>query len=289
MSSAKEIRNKIFSVENINKVTKTMEMISISKIKKIKFKIDNRFPYKNSIKRIINNIISCNLEYTNKYLINNSVIKNICIIIISTDKGLCGSLNINLFKKILEQIKKFYKFNIKLIVIGKKGINFFKSMNNNFIIKNFSLLEFSLSKCVTKILDIIIDMYNKKKFQKFFLASNKFINSMNFTPNIFQLLPFYNKNLHVNVYRKFSWDYIYEPNSKFLLKTLFKKYLRSILYCKILENLYCEHSSRFFSMKQSSDNINNIIKKLKLTYNKSRQFTVTKEIIEIVSGYLTIS
>ncbi|WP_343184044.1 ATP synthase F1 subunit gamma [Buchnera aphidicola (Ceratovacuna keduensis)] len=284
MLSIKEIRNKIFSTKSTNKITKTMEMISISKMKKIKIKMDNSFSYQKSILRVVNNVISSSLYSNNSYLINKDKIDTICIIVVSTNKGLCGSLNSNLFRKILKNMNKYSNKFIKLIIIGQKGINFFKSHYNNFIIKNFVLSEFSFFDSVLKILKYVIYLYENKKVQKFFLASNESKGSKNFVPKFFQLLPIYNKSKHKNIYKKFFWNYIYEPDNEILLNILFKKYLESTIYCNILENLYCEHVSRFFSMKQAYDNSENIIKNLRLSYNKCRQSNVTKELIEIVSG-----
>ncbi|BGI51251.1 MAG: F0F1 ATP synthase subunit gamma [Buchnera aphidicola (Ceratovacuna japonica)] len=288
MLSSKTIRNKIFSTKNTNKITRTMEMISISKMKKIKKKISNSIPYQIYSKNIINNLMSSSLEFKHLYLTNNKKINKICIIIISTDKGLCGSLNTNLFRKILIEIKKYKDSFINLIVMGKKGINFFKNYYSNFIIDSFNFSKFSFFDSSLKILKTVKYLYENKKIQKVFLASNKSKNSVIFKPKIFQLLPINNEFENKNFDRKFLWSYIYEPYNTVSLSILFKKYLESTIYCRILENLYCEHASRFFSMKHASENSENIIKNLKLTYNKCRQSNVTKELIEIVSGCSSI-
>ncbi|WP_343154787.1 ATP synthase F1 subunit gamma [Buchnera aphidicola (Pseudoregma panicola)] len=284
MLSIKEIRNKIYSTQSTNKITKTMEMISISKMKKIKIKMENSFLYQKSILSIINNVISSSVEFNNSYLINKEKVDKICIIVISTDKGLCGSLNSNLFRTTLKNIDKFSNKFVKLIIVGQKGINFFKSNFNNFIIKSFNFSKFSFFEIVLKILKHVIYMYENKKFQKFFLVSNESKGSTNFVPKFFQLLPIYSSKKYKNIYKKFFWNYIYEPNNEITLNKLFKKYLESTIYYSMLENLYCEHASRFFAMKQASENSENIIKNLKLLYNKCRQSNVTKELIEIVSG-----
>ncbi|WP_343189095.1 ATP synthase F1 subunit gamma [Buchnera aphidicola (Chaitoregma tattakana)] len=288
MLSSKEIRNNIESIKNTNKITKTMEMISISKMQKMKLLINSRSAYYCAINKIVTNIIQAKLEYFHSYIKNEYKIDAVCIIIVSTEKGLCGSLNNNLFKEVLKIIRQYSEENVKLIVLGKKSKFFFKFFSKNIILFKSNFGYSSLYKNAIKILNIIKNLYNEKKVKKIFLASNRFKNSMTFIPRMFQLLPIYNVNVHKNIYRKHSWDYIYEPEIKWLLDMLFDRYLESKIYYSILENLYCEQSARIVSMKQATDNGNNILKKLQLTYNKHRQYNVTKELIEIVSGYSAI-
>ncbi|WP_343188224.1 ATP synthase F1 subunit gamma [Buchnera aphidicola (Ceratoglyphina bambusae)] len=289
MLSVKEIRNNISGIKNTNRITKTMEMISISKMKKIYFRMNSSMSYYNLICKVVNNVKNINLEYKHIYLKKKIKVKIICIIILSTDKGLCGNLNINLFSKVLSEIKKYSKKNIKvkLAIIGEKGINFFKLFSKNIIFKISNLKDIPSFSKITIFLSNIIKLYKKNIVEKIYLAGNNFISSTFFKSSIFRLLPIY-KKLHKKKLNKFNWDYIYEPNSKFLLDILFKRYLEYTIYYKILENSSCEQSSRIFSMKQASKNSNDIIKKLQLMYNKSRQANVTKELIEIVSGYSAI-
>nr|ATU90227.1 ATP synthase gamma chain [Buchnera aphidicola (Schlechtendalia chinensis)]ATU90228.1 ATP synthase gamma chain [Buchnera aphidicola (Schlechtendalia chinensis)] len=288
MSEIKEVRNKIKCITNTQKITKAMEMVSISKMKKAEVKMNSGRPYLKTIKEIINNFISNNTRYQHVYLEQRAV-KKIGIIIISTDRGLCGNLNVTLFKKIIQLINIYKNKNVmsSLFILGSKGVSYFKSSiydityYEKIITKNYTFFD-----CLNFI-HSSLEYYNTQKIDKLFLSYNQFKNTLVYIPVIMQLLPLSkeifkgNKNSH--------WDYIYESNSGILLDTLLNDYIESQIYQSILENCTCEQASRMISMKQATDNSEDLIKKLRILYNKARQDNITQELTEIISGANAVS
>ncbi|WP_343189463.1 ATP synthase F1 subunit gamma [Buchnera aphidicola] len=279
----KDINNKIGSILNTKKITKAMEMISITKMRKIELLMKNNRFYIFFMKKIINNFLLSNYNQKNIFLNNNIKMKKIIIIVISTEKGLCGSLNNNLFKKILNKINKYKKKNIssKLFIFGLKGYLFFKNNNCNIIKYINNIQETPNYKEIFPYLKKIFYMYKKFFFDHIFLANNYFENKIIQIPKIKQILPF--KKKKKNIYKNIK-NYLYEPNKKYLLNKIFKKYFITKIYHSFLENSSCEQASRMISMKNATDNSNNMIKNLQVLFNKIRQSNVTQELNEIVSG-----
>jgi len=288
VTSTKEIRNQIISVINTKKITKAMEMVAVSKMRKTEERMKFGRPYSDIIKRVIDHVTQGSLEYKHCYL-EKRKIKRIGIIVISTDRGLCGSLNTNLFKQVLFKIQEFTKINIPcdLILFGLKSLSVFKLFKSNILAKVANLGENPQLEELINSVEIILKAYEHKRIDKIFIAYNKFQNKMLQHPRVTQLLPFSQKNIdHI---RSNSWDYLYEPESKLILDVLFKRYVESQVYQSILENIASEQAARMIAMKTASDNSGNRIQELQLVYNKVRQANITQELTEIVSGASAVS
>ncbi|QCI25249.1 F0F1 ATP synthase subunit gamma [Buchnera aphidicola (Sitobion avenae)] len=288
MTSTKEIRNQIFSVINTKKITKAMEMVAVSKMRKTEERMKSGRPYADIIKKVIDHVVQGNLEYKHSYLEKRKV-QRIGIIVISTDRGLCGSLNTNLFKQVLFKIQKFANINIPcdLILFGLKSLSVFKLFESNILKKVTNLGEHPQLEELIDSVKIILKAYQHKKIDKIFIAYNKFHNKMLQDPTITQLLPFSKKNI-VSTSNN-NWDYLYEPESKLILDMLFNRYIESQVYQSILENIASEQAARMIAMKTATDNSGNRIKELQLVYNKVRQANITQELTEIVAGASAVS
>lgn len=288
MTSIKEIKNQIISVVNTKKITKAMEMVAASKMKKTEERMSSGRPYSEIIRKVINHIAQGSLEYKHSYLKNRET-KRVGIIIVSTDRGLCGSLNSNLFKKVLFKIQKFTQMNIPcdLVLFGLKSFSVFKLCGSNILSKIAHLGENpNLLKLIHSV-NIIVEEYQFRRIDKIFIAYNEFRNKMSQYPKINQLLPFPNTEFKSISTKK--WDYLYEPESKLILDILFKRYIESQVYQSILENIASEQAARMMAMKKATDNSSNRMKEFQLLYNKVRQSNITQELIEIVSGASAVS
>lgn len=289
MTSIREIKDQIKSIVNTKKITKAMEMVAISKMRKTEDRMRLGRPYSEIIQKVIYHILQGSLEYKHPYLENRKN-KRIGIIIVSTDRGLCGSLNTNLFKQVLFKIQDFAKINIPcdLILFGLKSLSVFKLYGGSIISTITNLGEKpDLSQLIGSV-KIILEKYQTNQINKIFIAYNKFHNKLLQYPKIRQLLPFCNeKNLLYK--KKMKWDYLYEPDSKFILDTLFDRYIESQIYQSVLENIASEQAARMVAMKTATDNSGNRIKELQLIYNKVRQANITQELTEIVAGASAVS
>lgn len=288
MASIKEIRHQITSVVNTKKITKAMEMVSVSKMRKTEARMRFGRPYSDIITRVIDHVIQGSLEYKHDYLKERNI-RRIGIIIVSTDRGLCGSLNTNLFKKTLLKIESFTKKNIScdLILFGQKSLLAFKSFGDSILSQISNLGEKpDLLKFLGSI-RIILEQYQKNKIDQIFIAYNKFQNKMIQHPKIDQLLPLC--RTHTKNISSKKWDYLYEPESKLILNTLFDRYIESKIYQSVLENIASEQAARMIAMKTATDNSSDRIQELKVTYNKVRQANITQELTEIISGASAVS
>ncbi|NIH41042.1 MAG: ATP synthase F1 subunit gamma [Buchnera aphidicola (Periphyllus aceris)] len=286
MINKKSIKNKIVSFSGVKKITKAMEMISIIKMKKLEFKKKQIFPYLNILKKITKNLIFLSQikKQKNIFLCKKKKINKVIIIVVLTSKGLCGSLNNNLFKFIFPYLKNFLfkKISYELIIFGKKENNFLNQFKKKIRIYNCNIFKKSFSKNIFKISNILFKDYKLKIFDKVFIVFNKFVNKIKYKPVFKQLLPI-TMNIKKNFYKN-NWDYIYESNSILLLEKIFKKYFKITIYNSFLENLVSEYSSRIISMKNASENSFDLIQELQIIYNKARQDSITQELIEIISG-----
>ncbi|QCI20173.1 F0F1 ATP synthase subunit gamma [Buchnera aphidicola (Brachycaudus cardui)] len=288
MTSIKEIRNQIISVINTKKITKAMEMVAASKMRKTEYRMQSGRPYSDIIRKVIDHVVQGNLEYKHSYL-ENRVVKRIGIIVVSTDRGLCGSLNTNLFKKVLFKIQKFTTTDIPcdLVLFGLKSLSVFKLCGTRILSTKTHLGENpNLVELISSI-EVILDAYKYRRIDKIFIAYNKFYNKMLQKPKIIQLLPLSRLNSK-NISNK-KWDYLYEPESKLILDILFKRYIESQIYQSILENIASEQAARMIAMKTATDNSGNRIKELQLVYNRVRQANITQELTEIVAGASAVS
>ncbi|WP_343152763.1 F0F1 ATP synthase subunit gamma [Buchnera aphidicola] len=288
MACKNEIRYKIESVKNTKKITQAMQMVSFAKMRKSKEKMYASRPYLKTLSQIINNVLESSLEHQHTYFSKRKV-KNIGWIIISTDRGLCGSLNTNLFKKILIQMKKYSNKNISsnICIFGSKAFSFFKFFNEKIISKTMNIEEKSIYIQSIKPIKKMLDEYKSGGIEKLYLAFNLFKNSMFQIPTISQLLPL---NFKKNNSQKISkWDYLYEPDSITLLNTLLERYIEFQVYQAIVENAASEQAARMLAMKTATENSDDYIKELQLLYNKVRQSSITQELTEIISGASSVS
>ncbi|WP_367680444.1 F0F1 ATP synthase subunit gamma [Candidatus Fukatsuia anoeciicola] len=288
MAGAKEVQSKITNIQNTQKITKAMEMVAASKMRKSqKYMIASR-PYAEAIRNVIEHLTLGNLEYKHPYL-EERKIKHVGYLVVSTDRGLCGSLNINLFKKLLAEMQNWLEKGIKcnLALIGLKAVSFFRSFINNGIPGNIiaevtGIRDNPLLSELIGLVKVMLQAYDKGHLDKLYIVNNKFINTLSQEPQIIQLLPLV--PIKKNKLEKKSWDYLYEPDSKILLDKLLRRYLESQVYQGVVENLASEQASRMVAMKAATDNSSNFIKELQLIYNKARQANITQELIEIVGG-----
>lgn len=283
MAGAKEIRSKIASVQNTQKITKAMEMVAASKMRKTQDHMAASRPYAEAMRKVIGHLALGNLEYKHPYLEERDV-KRVGYLVVSTDRGLCGGLNINLFKKLLTEMKEWNQksVDIDLALIGSKAVSFFGSVGGNVVAQVTGMGDNpSLSELIGPV-KVMLQAYDEGRLDRLYVVSNKFINTMAQEPQVLQLLPL-PKADDAELKRK-SWDYLYEPDPKALLDTLLRRYVESQVYQGVVENLASEQAARMVAMKAATDNGGNLIKELQLVYNKARQASITQELTEIVSG-----
>jgi F-type H+-transporting ATPase subunit gamma len=288
MANTKEIRTKIRSIQNTKKITSAMEMVAASKMKKVQKRMQASRPYSSKIKIVVQHLIKGKLEYQHKYLSDRKV-NSVGFIVVSTDRGLCGGLNANLFKSVLSSIRSFNEKSIKvnICVIGKKAQAFFNSFKGDIIGSVTNIGDQPSSKDLIGVIKVMLDNYDKKLLDKIYVVYNEFVNTMTQRPIIEQLLPIAHmssvKNIEGHNPTKY-WDYIYEPDAKQLLDRLLTRYLESLVYQAVVENIACEQAARMVAMKSATDNASDFIDSLKLQYNKARQAAITQELSEIVAG-----
>ncbi|HIH2762462.1 MAG TPA: F0F1 ATP synthase subunit gamma [Candidatus Azoamicus sp. MARI] len=286
MSGAKEIRNKIKSIQNTKKITKAMEMVAASKMKKVQESMRKSRPYSEKIKDVIKNVGEGVLEYKHPYIVCREE-KNIGVIIISTDKGLCGGLNVNLFKHFMKNVLELQKKNIgiKVVLIGKKAEIFAKRIGFEVLGSITNLGDKPQVSDLLGIIKIIVDFYMLKRIDSVYILYNKFINTMSQCPIYEQVIPVQRKIFgDSNNPKKAFWDYLYEPEPEKLLELLMKRYIESLVYQAVVENIACEQAARMIAMKSATDNAGDLIDSFKLIYNKARQASITQELGEIVAG-----
>ncbi|HIF9244353.1 TPA: F0F1 ATP synthase subunit gamma [Photobacterium damselae] len=284
MAGAKEIRNKIGSVKNTQKITKAMEMVAASKMRKTQDAMESSRPYAQTMRKVIGHIALGSLEYQHPYLEEREA-KRVGYIIVSTDRGLCGGLNINLFKKAITDIQQWNQqgAEVELALIGTKATAFFNSYGGNVSAQVSGLGDAPTVDELIGTVGVMLKKYDEGQLDRLYLVYNKFVNTMVQDPVIDQLLPL-PKSQDEDMQRNHSWDYIYEPEPKLLLDTLLVRYAESQVYQGVVENLACEQAARMVAMKAATDNAGNLIDDLQLVYNKARQTAITQELSEIVSG-----
>lgn len=284
MAGAKEIRSKIGSVKNTQKITKAMEMVAASKMRKTQERMAASRPYADTMRKVIGHLALGNLEYKHPYL-NERDVKRVGYLVVSTDRGLCGGLNVNLFKRLLNDMKLHVDNGIQsdLAIIGAKGLSFFSSVGSNVIAETSGLGDKPALADLIGPVKVMLQAFDEGRIDKLYIVSNKFNNTMSQTPTIAQLLPLPPAEGNEALENK-TWDYLYEPDPKALLDTLLRRYVESQVYQGVVENLASEQAARMVAMKAATDNGGNLIKELQLIYNKARQASITQELTEIVSG-----
>ncbi len=285
MSGAKEIRNKIKSIQNTKKITKAMEMVAASKMKKVQESMGRSRPYSEKIRDVVKNVGEGVLEYEHPYVISRHV-KNICVIIISTDKGLCGGLNSNLFKFFLNSIVKLKseEIGVKAVVVGRKAEAFVKRIGLSVVGSIINLGDNPKVSNLLGAIKIVMDLYLSKKIDEVYLLYNKFLNTITQHPIYEKIIPIHRIIFEKNSINRKIWDYLYEPEPEMLLELLMKRYIESLVYQAVVENVACEQAARMVAMKNASDNASDLIDTFKLIYNKARQASITQELSEIVAG-----
>ena len=283
MAGAKEIRSKIASVQNTQKITKAMEMVAASKMRKSQERMAASRPYAETMREVIGHLALGNLEYKHPYLDERDV-KRVGYLVVSTDRGLCGGLNINLFKKLLAEMKGWSEkgVSVDLALIGSKATSFFGSVGGNVVAQVTGMGDNPTLSDLIGPVKVMLQAYDEGRLDKLYIVSNKFVNTMSQEPQILQLLPLPPSD--DSTLKKNAWDYLYEPDPKVLLDTLLRRYVESQVYQGVVENLASEQAARMVAMKAATDNGGSLIKELQLVYNKARQASITQELTEIVSG-----
>ena len=284
MAVGKEIRTKIKSVENTKKITKAMEMVAASKMRKAQERMKASRPYSQKIINIIGHFSQSNPEYRHTFMNDYPDAPNVGIIVVSTDKGLCGGLNTNVFRHVLTKIQEAESKGkkIKAVAIGNKALNFLSRIDVNILSSYCQVSDKPQPEKLNASIRPLLNSYEKGELEKIFVFSNKFINTMTQNPVTDVLLPLTTKEM--KTINNYSWDYVYEPESQELIDGLVLRYVETVTHQALVENIASEQSARMVAMKAATDNAGNVIKELKLVYNKTRQAAITKELSEIVAG-----
>lgn len=283
MSAAKEIRTKIRSIKNTQKITRAMEMVAASKMRKAQERMRQAQPYAKKILEVIGHVAHGHAEYHHPYL-QSREIKSVGFIVVSTDRGLCGGLNTNLFKTVLSKMKEWQgkDVSIKLCLIGGKGEAFFKRIGGNVLGEADHLGDAPKLMDLIGVVKVMLDEFQSNQIDALYLCTNEFVNTMRQDPHIQQLLP-----VVPTAEKKLEhyWDYIYEPdNAKKILDKLLDRYIEAQVYRGVIENIACEQAARMLAMKSATDNAADLIDELELAYHKARQAAITRELTEIVAG-----
>ncbi|BCV68538.1 F0F1 ATP synthase subunit gamma [Shewanella carassii] len=282
MAGAKEIKTKIASVKNTQKITSAMEMVAASKMRKAQDRMAASRPYAESMRKVIGHVAQGSLEYKHPYLEVREP-KRVGYIVVATDRGLCGGLNVNLFKKVVADVKSWKEqgAEVEFCPIGARSVQFFKSFGGNVQAQASGLGDAPKLADLIGTVRVMLQAYNEGKLDRLYVVFNKFVNTMTQTPVIEQLLPLPKSDEDDVAHR---WDYIYEPDPKVLLDKLLVRYVESQVYQGVVENIASEQAARMVAMKAATDNAGTLIDDLQLVYNKARQAAITQELSEIVSG-----
>jgi len=283
MPGTKEIRVKIRSVQNTRKITKAMEMVAASKMRKAQERMRHARPYGEKIRTVAAHISHANPEYRHPFLVNRDSVKRVGLIVITTDKGLCGALNTNILRQVLSQYKEWQAQGeeIEVCAIGNKGLGFMQRLGANIVSQVTQLGDRPQMEKLIGAVKIMLDGYTSDRFDRLMLAYTRFINTMKQEPVIEQLLPLSGDRLGTP---ETVWDYIYEPEARGVLDQVMTRYIEALIYQAVSENMASEQSARMVAMKAASDNAATLIDELTLVYNKNRQAGITKELSEIVGG-----
>jgi len=289
MAGEKEIRTKIRSVKNMQKITKAMEMVAASKIRKAQNQMEASRPYADRIRRVIGHLGNANPDYKHPWLVEREV-KRVGYIIISTDRGLCGGLNVNLFKAVIGELQQWQEQNVEvdLALVGAKAVQFFRRLGGNVIGTATHLGDKPQVNDLIGAIKIMLDAYSDGKVDRVFLVHNEFVSTISQKPEVKTVLPVSAIDLGEETLQE-HWDYIYEPDAVDLLDDVLMRYIESQVYRGAVENFACEMAAKMVAMKSATDNAGEIIEKLQLAYNKARQAAITQEISEIVGGAAAVS
>ena len=289
MAGEKEIRGKIRSVKNMQKITKAMEMVAASKIRKAQLQMEASRPYAERIRRVVGHLAHANPDYKHPFLVEREV-KRVGYIVISTDRGLCGGLNVNMFKTVIGELSKWQGENVEvdLALVGAKAVQFFRRLGGNVVGTATHLGDKPSVNDLIGSIKIMLDSYTEGNIDRLFLVHNGFVSTMSQVPEVKTLLPVSEIDLGEETLQD-HWDYIYEPDAVDLLDDVLMRYIESQVYRGAVENFACEMAAKMVAMKSATDNAGEIIDKLQLAYNKARQAAITQEISEIVGGAAAVS
>ena len=282
MANTKEIRKQISSISNTQKITSAMEMVASSKMRKTQDRMEMGRPYADRMLSVIGHLANSNPEYKPLYMSEREV-KAVGIIVVGSDKGLCGGLNINLFRTLLPFLKDLSDQNIeqKFCPIGTKARVFFNNFGGEVVSTAEKLGDIPALENLIGAIKVLLDKFEQGEIDQVFLASNRFENTMTQEPNIKQLLPLLPEDTPE---LKRRWDYIYDPDAQELLDGLMQRYIESLVYQAVIENIACEQAAKMVAMKNATENAGTIIDELQLIYNNARQAAITQELPEIVAG-----
>ncbi len=283
MPGTKEIRMKIRSVQNTRKITKAMEMVAASKMRKAQERMRHARPYGEKIRTVAAHISHANPEYRHPFVVARDTVKRVGVIVITTDKGLCGALNTNLLRLVLQQYKQWQAEGeeVEVCAIGAKGLTFMQRLGATIVSQVTQLGDRPQMEKLIGAVKVMLDGYTSDRFDRLMLAYTRFINTMKQEPVIEQLLPLSGERLGAP---ETVWDYLYEPEARAVLDQVMTRYIEALIYQAVAENMASEQSARMVAMKAASDNAGNLIDELTLIYNKNRQAGITKELSEIVGG-----
>ena len=288
MAGTKEIRNQIRSVRNTQKITKAMEMVAASKMRKAQDQMTATRPYAERMREVIGHLAAASPDYRHPFLVESEAVKRVGILFVSTDRGLCGGLNINLFKTVLAEMRRWdgQGVEVELAILGSKGIGFFRRLGGRIVAQQSGLGDRPRLEHLIGSIKVMLDAYREGRIDRLFLVRNQFVNTMTQKPVVQQVLP-------VEPVRESemlsNWDYIYEPNPAALLDDVLIRYVESQIYQAVVENVASEMAARMVAMKSASDNAGEVIQRLTLIYNKARQAAITQELAEIVAGAAAVS
>lgn len=283
MAGGREIKSKIKSVQNTRKVTRALEMVSASKIRKAQERMKVSRPYARVMKQVIGHLAQANSDYQHPYLVERQDVKRVGYIIVSSDRGLAGGLNNNLFRKLLGEFRKWHEQGVEIdvVTIGQKASVFFRRIKVNMVGSVTHLGDQPKLEQLVGVIKVMLDGYSAGNLDRVFICYNDFVNTMTQRAAFDQLLPLPPAETQV---AKHDWDYIYEPDAATVLEHVLNRYVESLVYQAVLENVASEHAARMVAMKAASDNATKLIGTLNLVYNKARQAAITQEISEIVGG-----
>jgi F-type H+-transporting ATPase subunit gamma len=284
MAVGKEIRTKIKSIQNTQKITRAMEMVAASKMRKAQERMASSRPYSDKMRNVIKHLGYAHSEYKHAYLLEREQVKRVGYIIISTDRGLCGGLNNNMFRDLIRKLKAWddQGVGIDLCTVGTKANQFFKRVKGEIRASTSHLGDTPELEELIGTVRVMLDAYEAGEIDRLFLVYNRFVNTVTQEPVVEQLLPIEPDPEEEQI--KHHWDYIYEPDAKDVLDALLVRYIESLVYQGVVENIACEMAARMVAMKAASDNAGNLIDELQLVYNKARQAAITQELSEIISG-----
>lgn len=285
MPGSKEIRNKIKSVQNTRKITKAMEMVAASKMRRAQERMRAGRPYVEKVRAICANLSHATPEFVHPYMTRRKEIKRIGLIVVTSDKGLCGGLNTNLLRQVVTRVKEWEAAgaSVQVTAFGNKGFGFFSRMGSKVVSHVIGLGDAPQLDALIGPVKVQLDAFAAGELDAVFLASNQFVNTMKQDPTVMELLPLTDERLE-RTDPNHDWDYLYEPNAEVVLSELLTRYLESVVFQAVAENMACEQSARMVAMKAASDNAKQLIESLQLSYNKARQAAITKELSEIVGG-----